>query len=420
MAFDSEIALLGTGIAPLIAAKLLVEEGRSVLLLNPDFDFFREDSELPLDPLWPLLGAKDKGPRLARSSPEAALAELRPDFPGAVELWPAAGGTEPGFRDPHAPHVRARSRLWVQSSEGSRDPELQAKLWGALEELYLEASDSGLNPQVIEGLVALRKFPGFSVRTAPGQAAPAADERVQKYRGVVIAKAAEVDVARYRNGVLEFVRERLGAGRIVNAVSQIELTPDGLRFHAEGKPHTARLNRGMMVFWTPRLTAWVLTQARKAGATPWYPRGIRLWEEWRLTSRDSLETDMIGAFDDMIAWAHVEGGSSASNLLSVLRPGPLMAFDPIRMTSVSEWEHVWASAESFQSLSRLCHDFLRWDKFSIRAMRPRAIFEWEREGSWPITEGPVPVHVVCPCDGPLVEVLRSARAACARWLEASS
>ena len=53
---DSDVALIGTGIAPLIAAAHLISQGKRVLVLNPDFDFFLEDSELPLDPMLPLEG----------------------------------------------------------------------------------------------------------------------------------------------------------------------------------------------------------------------------------------------------------------------------------------------------------------------------------------------------------------------------
>ena len=36
MPFDSDVALLGTGVAPLVAANHLLAQGKSVLLLNPD------------------------------------------------------------------------------------------------------------------------------------------------------------------------------------------------------------------------------------------------------------------------------------------------------------------------------------------------------------------------------------------------
>src|SRR5688500_17526862 len=101
MSFDSDVALVGTGLAPLVAAKKLLEEGKSVLVLNPDFDFFREDSELPLDPLWPASPATLKPQRLSLATLDHALKELRPVFPGALEVWPQPQAA--GFHDPIAP-----------------------------------------------------------------------------------------------------------------------------------------------------------------------------------------------------------------------------------------------------------------------------------------------------------------------------
>src|SRR5688572_3799192 len=98
MSFDSDVALVGTGLAPLVAAAHLLAQGKSVLVLNPDFDFFLEGSELPLDPLLSF-GPEPVSPaRLASSRLEHALAELRPEFPGAVEGWLGpAPGQEPGY-----------------------------------------------------------------------------------------------------------------------------------------------------------------------------------------------------------------------------------------------------------------------------------------------------------------------------------
>ena len=93
--------------------------------------------------------------------------------------------------------------------------------WEELEDLYVEASDADLNPQILDGLPAARKFPGFS-------------SHIGNFRGLFIPKLCDVDTVRYRNGLLEFVRERLGPERVVCAVNQIELMPEGIRFHSKG------------------------------------------------------------------------------------------------------------------------------------------------------------------------------------------
>lgn len=405
MSFDSDVALIGTGLAPLIAASYLLNQGKSVLLLNPDFDFFLENSELPLDPLLPVGRKTLRAERIQGSLPDAALKELRPFFPGSVEFW-SEGTTFSGYHDPMAPHVRSRARLWV-SDEGKVDPE-SVELF---EELYVHASDKGLNPQLLEGIPASSRFPGISLPR-------------ELDRGLLIPKLCDVDVPRYRNGVLEFVRERLGRERMLNEATQIELMQGGLRFYWEGSPRTARLSEGVLVFWTPRLSTWILGQAKQFETTPRMPAGIRLWEQWSMVSRDELDPGVVGAFNhDLAVWAETEGVPNKGSLfqLSILRLGELIKGGTVRAASQSGG---WASKDAFSKLSALCHGFLRWDRFSVRAMTPRAILEWEdgQGGVWDLkkpTEENDAVRVVTGCDGPIVDVVRNVRMACEKFYGAS-
>ncbi len=390
MPYDSDVVLLGTGVAPLIAASRLMAEGRSVLALNPEWDFFSEESELPLDPFWPVDATSLSVARLKRSSPQRVLEELRPDFPGAIELWPALQGG--GYHDFSAPHVRARTRVWMNRGTD----------WDRLEALYVEGGDAGLAPTLAERATALKWFPGVSPKAQPED----------DLRCLVLPRICDYDVSRYRNGLLEFVRERLGREKVICAASQIALTPDGIRFHSDGQARTALIREGLLVFWTPKMTRWVLTQAKKAEVIPaCKPKGIRLWEQWSLLSREKLDPNVVAAFENLLAWAEVDGAPSADQAvvdrLSVLRAGPLL--DTHRMESA-------ASADSFGSLSSLCHDFLKWDKFSVRSLKTRAVFEWDRGPRFlptrSLAKGAYRAEVVCGCDGPLADVAGAARKAC--------
>lgn len=406
MSFDSDVALIGTGLAPLIAASYLLNQGKSVLLLNPDFDFFLENSELPIDPLLPVGKKTLRADRIQGSLPDAALKELRPFFPGSVEFW-SEGATFSGYHDPMAPHVRSRARLWV-SDEGKVDP-ANVDLF---EELYVHASDKGLNPQLLEGIPASSRFPGISLPRELDQ-------------GLLIPKLCDVDVPRYRNGVLEFVRERLGRERMLNEATQIELMPGGLRFHWEGSPRTARLSEGALVFWTPRLSTWILGQAKHFETAPQMPEGIRLWEQWSMVSRDELDPGVVGTYNnDLAVWAETEGVPQRGSLsqLSVLRLGELIRGEAVQTATQSAG---WASKDAFSKLSSLCHGFLRWDRFSVRAMTPRAILEWgeNQSGAWDLkksTEESDAVRVVTECDGPIVNVVRNVRLACEKFYGASA
>jgi hypothetical protein len=394
MPSDSDVALLGTGVAPLIAAQHLLSQGKSVLVLNPDRDFFLEDSELPLDPLLP----RPSPARISESLPDRALAELRPHFPGAVEFW-SSDAAPAGFRDASAPHVRGRDRVWMASLHTRDDRATHTR--ETLEELYVECSDAGLNPQLLEGIQAVRRFPGYSAASGDGF-------------GLMLPKLCDVDVSRYRNGLLEFVRERLGEERLVCSATQVEPMPEGVRFHAFGSARTARLRDGMLIFWTPRLTRWVLAQAKHFEVTPPEPRGIRLWEQWAIHSRDPIDPRGVGSFEDMTVWCDQEGAPAqeTSHALAVLRPGRLVPLDSV---NTPQSGMSWAGEESFGSLASLCTGFLRWEKFTIGAMRPRAVFEWSPDVQpWRLSSSEPASYVVPGCDGPLLQAVHAARKACAR------
>ena len=392
-----DVALLGTGVAPLVAANRLAAQGKSVLILNPDWDFFREDSELSLDPLWPMGPENLNSRKLLMNRPESVLAELRPEFPGSIELWLPPVGNERSkaeFRDPHAPFVRGRSRIWMQSEDD------QDGTWDALEAMYVEASDAGLNPQLIEGPQVPRLFPGFS-----GKA-------LADMRAVSIPRICDIDVNRYRNGLLEFVRERLGQDNIVCGANEIQLEPGGIRYYSasdsqRGWNH-AELAEGALVFWTPRMSSWIFSHL---DVSPFVSAtsidGVQTWEEWTLVSKENLDASSIGVFDDLIIWADVQGpGSEGSDQLTVLRPGPRY---PIRDANLSASGQSWASQESFLSLSNLARGFLKWDKFSIRSMRPRSVFLWENPGTHLLASNDTKVWVVQGCDGPIADVVRHSR-----------
>jgi hypothetical protein len=397
--FDSDVVLVGTGIAPLVAASHLLSLGRTVLVLNPDRDFFLEDSELPLEPFTQAQAITQE--RLRAQTLDETLRTIQPFFPGSVEQWPSqpSNGDPGGYYDALAPHVRSRARLWMPMT-------------AELEDAYVEASDLGLDARILEGLQASRKFPGMALRSGGGGREPEA-----AVRALLVSRLSDVDVSRYRNGLLEFIRERLGRERVVCNASPIEPMPGGIRFHSDGVARTARLRAGTLVFWTPRLSSWVLAQARRAEAAVTAPLGARLWEQWSILSRDPIDPGVVGIWDQrMVVWADGEGAPGTREL-AVLRAGPLVALDAL---PPSQGRTSWASAESFDDLASLCHEFLKWEKYTIRGLRPRAIFEWASaamaQGAWPLgdlSDGSR-VQIVPCCDGPLRDVVQAARNACDR------
>ncbi|MBL7717178.1 MAG: hypothetical protein JNL01_17065 [Bdellovibrionales bacterium] len=408
--WDSDIVLLGTGVAPLLAAARFLSEGYKVLILNPDGDFFRERSELPLDPLLTSTG-EISATRLSRSLPERVTEVIRPFFPGAIETWlgnetstGASGGTT-GFKDPMAPHVRARSRFWIDSDTFSlRERNLD---WPRLEELYVEASDAGLHPQILQELTAIRRFPGVNRSSR---------EFESSYHGLWVPRICDVDVVRYQYGLLEYVRERIGGSRMVTSASQVEWIPEGVRFFDQGQYQTARISKGAICFWTPRLTRWIHGIAKKLEATIPQPGGVRVWEDWTLVSRDALDPSVVGVFEDMTVFASYEGAPKDPNgvhALRVLRPGAVVGLEQAMRIGP---EQTAGGLESFRALERLCGQMLRWSAFSVRSFEARVLLEWDyRKLAQPMFRlgGELSKwNVMGGADGPLFEVAHQVRKAC--------
>ncbi len=398
MRLDSDMVLIGTGLAPLVAAQILLRQGKSVLLLNPEYDFFGENSEFGFDPLFPWAG-RETAMRIRDSESEAVLRELQPEFPGSIELWPES---YTGYRDPLAPFIRTRNRLIIGRKEDES--------WASREEVALHAMEKGARAQSFEGWDALKGFPGISTSKITDP---------DRYRGIVIPKLGDVDAVRFRNGVREFVRERLGTERLVVGAAPIEFTSEGVRFRKDGKPVNVRVGEGVLTFWTPKLTSWILGLAARHEVKPSLPKGIRLWEEWSLLSKDPVDPSAIGMIDDLICWAEGEGDpiETDGKRLGVLKPGPLHPITD-RFETFRAWENEVVSGDSFERISELCDEVLRWGRFTLRSLKIRQTFEWE--GHYPsfiLFREKFESRVVTGSEGFVADVVRTARVAATRFIE---
>jgi len=398
MRLDSDMVLIGTGLAPLVAAQILLRHGKSVLLLNPEYDFFGENSEFAFDPLLPWKG-REAAMRMNDSEAESVLRELQPEFPGSIESWP---GTRTGYRDSLTPFLRTRNRLFIGRKEDES--------WAEREEVALHAMERGSKVQSLEGWDALKGFPGISANKIIDP---------DRYRGISIPKLADVDVIRFRNGVREFVRERLGPDGLIVGASPIEFTAEGVRFRRDGKPVNVRVNEGVLTFWTPKLTSWILALAAQYGVKPTLPKGIRLWEEWSLLSKDPVDPTTIGMIDDLVVYAEGEGDpiETDGKRLGVLKPGPLHSISSQEET-YRAWESEVVSRNSFERIGELCDEFLRWGKFTLRSLKIRQTFEWEgRHPSFILFREKFETRVVTGSEGFMAEVVRTARIAATRFIE---
>lgn len=390
---EADLVLIGTGLAPLMVAVDLLSSGKRVMLLNPASDFFAENSELP----FPLLRSMQPEAWL-QADAAGAYELLSPFYPGAIELWtPHKESLEQGFYDPLAPHLRSRQFLMLKEFPEDREVEEFERLGAALRK-------KGVPSKTHEGLAALKRFPGFSGKGVDLEAA----------RALSIPQIYDLDLERYRQGVLELVWDRLGEESIFLDVNNLHFESDEIRFYSGGKLMNLRFEERVIAFWTPRIARQFQAFAHLVPK----PKATTTLEQWDLISRDPVDPGVIGIYGDAFVWGNYQGApsedhrptaSSSQHSLSVL-----LHHDVQKPTDPSDLGFL--SEASFIGLSKICKDFMKWDKYSVRSISPRLIFEWEEKdkGLFPIPGSDERYWVATACDGDALEIGKTAR----RTLEA--
>lgn len=357
---SADFALVGTGVAPLIAARILLERGSTVAILNPERDFFLEESELPLDPIL-LEGPVDIETRLRDLDPHSVLEALKPAYPGALEVLPRI---QASFFDGQAPWVRTRAWTWV-GREGDQP---------ALESLFSKARDRGLAPINVSGETVKNRMPG---------AGPKGDLNLS---GVTLSRCADAEVTGYRAGIADFLKEKLGE-LWIHPITRLEISESGdaIRFWREGVRGTLICREKIILFVTPQLERlsemWLALPTQRAGS---------LWEEWSLVSRESLDPSSAFVSENMLAYCPSE---QESDLLRVLRRG-----------AVSQG---LAGEHSFRDLWALCRGLLGWERFSMRSLKPRRLLSNGESPQWvsPRTSAHRKISGIYPADGALSRVV---------------
>ena len=411
---EVDFILVGTGVAPLVSAYRLLSAGKSVLVLNPLQDFFSEKSELKFDPFFLEDPQEAITDRLNHSLPLQAHSALSKYYPGSIELWPQqlknirgdlTGNPVSKFHDYEAPHVRERSCIWMYSDQSLGSP-LFAKKWEMIEDLYLEVSSAGMKVDVLEGLIAAKKFPGFSGRIDGG------------VKGVLIPRLYDVDVSLYQQGILEFLIERMGARRVLTGVNGLELVESGISFRdSDSNIVTIEPKEALFMYWTPKITRFVQNSVNKFSKNKSVfvsrlPKGVRVWEDWQLVSREGLEAHTIGIFENMVVSSNFEGApdNPSNQMLEVMLKGNLLTLSdyayPFR-------DYLYASGSSIDSISRLCEGFLNWEYVTVRKLTVRELIEWSdsddpADSVFTLDESKTNAHIVLRCDGPLLDVVTQA------------
>lgn len=375
-----DFVLVGTGVAPLIAAQRLSAQGASVMILNPDSDFFLENSELSLDLMNFESPTTDISKRFNNNLPEQVYRDLIPEFPGAIEMWKGLDsqlGAEE-YQVVGAPWIRYRSRLWVVPAQSSGVDRVES--------LYLRALDLGWKPQWLEGVSLAKRFPGFSTRKLE-------ERNIDQWVGFLGPRFGDIDVARYRSGLLEFVREKLGRSNILTGARIIDADVRGVKFSlASGSPESVEVQKALLYFWTPHLERFCRLDLEKRA-----PRLVgefdssvvrQLWEEWDLRSRDPVNPEVVAQIEGLRIWADGDGAPPVDgwSSLKVMRreTGPQLL-----------------GTDSYSEISKLAFQILGWDRFTVRRVTPRLLYRWVVTPPIEYDSDGLKTMIIRACDGPL-------------------
>ena len=372
--------LIGTGVAPLLAAQRLANRGDSVAILNPDHDFFLENSELPLDLLSFETTNADISLRFSNNLPEKIYRDLIPEFPGAIELWKEEDQSknDRAFQVESAPWIRFRHRLWVAP--------VRSKSADRLENLYLRSLDLGWKPKWLEGVSLAKRFPGFSSKNSEIR-------DVEKWVGFLGPRFGDIDVGRYRTGLLEYVRERLGRENIMTSAHILNTDSKGVRFQlATGLPATLEVGRAVLHFWTPKMERNLRQnlekhQPRLLGS---FDQSVtkQPWEEWDILSRDPVAANVVAHLESIRVWSHGDGEPPHDgwNRIKLMRRAQADSF---------------LGEQSFQDLSKVLFRFLGWERCTVRGMSPRVFYRWNKTAPLEFDADGVRSVVILACDGPI-------------------
>ena len=390
----ADYVLIGTGVAPLMAAQQLSGRGHSVTILNPDSDFFLENSELPLDLMNFESPTTDISKRFSNNLPEQVYRDLIPEFPGALEMWREEDDTQDvhNFRVESAPWIRYRHRLWVVPSDS---PGVDR-----LESLYLRALDLGWKPKWLEGVSLAKRFPGFSGRNLEAR-------NIDRWVGFMGPRFGDVDVARYRSGLLEFVREKLGRDNILTSAHLLDVDSKGVRFQlSSGLPVNIEVGRAVLYFWTPKLERQL-----RANLEKYQPRLLnefeasvirQLWEEWDILSRDPVNPYVVAQIEGLRVWSNGDG---------MPPPGGWNSIKLMRREQSAKL----LGLESFQEVSRLGFEILGWDRFTVRSVSPRVLYRWKSTAPIEYDSDGLRTFIIRACDGPLHWIAGKIRRAVDSW-----
>jgi hypothetical protein len=339
----------------------------------------------------------DISKRFNNNLPEQVYRDLIPEFPGAIEMWKQESDNQEevvSFRVESAPFIRHRHRLWVAPAGSSGVDRLES--------LYLRALDLGWKPKWLEGLALAKRFPGFSGRNLEAR-------NIDRWVGFLGPRFGDIDVARYRSGLLEYVREKLGRDNIMTGAHLLDIDSKGVRYQlASGLPTNIEVAQSVLYFWTPGMERMLRSQLEKyqPRLLPEFEASVQkqFWEEWDILSRDPVHPEVVAQIEGLRVWSSGDGAP------------PVGGWSHLKVMRREQSNQVLGQS-SIHDVSRLGFEVLGWDRFTVRSVSPRVLYRWVSTPPLQYDADGLSSYIIRACDGPLHWIAGKIRRAVDSWGE---
>lgn len=337
---EYDCVVIGTGLAPLASAKKLIENGKSVLVLNPDQEFFNENTELPFNPILLNLDDVNLEEKIINQKSEQLFNLLNPEYPGSVDIWPES---KLGFYDRQVPRIFSRERVWV-TQKNENNQKLLSK-----------------NFKLIDGIKVAYLIPGAS---------PQKLKNSDSLFGVYTQNYADVEVDKYQIGFLRYINEKLSKKDIHYGVWSIDFTKNGLHFHTKDGRFSVLVKGSVHIFWTPRLMSLLSSFLKKHSKEFIDPLGRRPYVQWTLKSKEKINPKYSAVIKNAFLLAKITDDSD-ENALSLFIKESYLETDYRKAK-----ETLFCGEGTFKKTAQLLEEFLGWQKFTLSNLKVFYCTEW--------------------------------------------
>jgi hypothetical protein len=289
-----------------------MDQGLTVLVLNPDRDFFRERLEDGFESFLPLQIGVLQIERARQAQYEEALSQIRNFYPGPVVSTKPQAQKAPW--DPDGLRVDQESVCFFQNTDHLGRLKYSDQ-WQLIEEFGLALSEDERRVQDVRGISASLWMPGLS----PSYAARQEKEGVD-YAGLTLQDCYSIPVSSFQWGLRDFILERLGNESVITQVQDFSWKNQTLLFRADSDIQYQVSFEALEVFLSDRTAHWCEQLLKESSERRKRGHGknllkefsesqvVHLYETWLLELEGNLVEalrERVGIFEECrVSWEH--------------------------------------------------------------------------------------------------------------------